>query len=184
MLSHAFSFDKYLCISLHIGHKKEMSVCEEKQILDPDDFFGISDNSPPQEEQEEQECSKCTEEKVHICRSNLVSQYSAHPGDEMNSSVSVTCGQPSEEEVLKSPQIENSFFDYMDVTLAIEAIPSAASPGPDGVPPCILKKPKVNIARMLVIIFKSSIEDGEIPEMLKMAFVTPVHKGGSRSQPV
>ena len=78
---------------------------------------------------------------------------------------------------------ENIFIDYVDVTLAIEKIPNGASPGPDGVPVCILKNSKVNIARMLVNIYKSSIETGQIPDILKLAFVSPIHKGGSRADP-
>ena len=108
-----------------------------------------------------------------------------YPGDEMNR-INRSPGQLRGEVIPKSttPEIEGSFFDYTDITLAIEDIPSGASPGPDGVPPSILKRAKVNIARMLENIFKSSLEDGEIPEILKLAFVTPVHKGGSRAQPV
>ena len=75
------------------------------------------------------------------------------------------------------------FLDYVDVTMAIEKIPNGASPGPDGVPVCLLKNSKINIARMLVHIYKSSVETGQIPEILKLAFVSPIHKGGSRADP-
>ena len=172
---------------------------EERQILDADQFFGISghrndqdDHHEPEveqkveqeEEQEEQECCHCKQEKVHLCQRDQVGRYQAHPGDEVNISTPVDQEQPRRQELAKSPEIENTFFDYHDVVLAIEDIPSGASPGPDGVPPRILKGAKTTIARMLVVIFKTSIDDGDIPEVLKMAFVTPVHKGGSRSQPV
>ena len=75
------------------------------------------------------------------------------------------------------------FLDIVDVTMAIEKIPNGASPGPDGVPVCLLKNSKINIARMLVQIYKSSLETGDIPEVLKLAFVSPIHKGGSRADP-
>ena len=80
-------------------------------------------------------------------------------------------------------KLEGAFFDIMDVTLAIDEIPSGACPGPDGVPPCLLKKSKMNIARMLILIYKSSFETGEIPDILKLALVSPIHKGGSRADP-
>ena len=147
-------------------------------------------------EQEAEECSECKVEKVHICPTDPqilnqiypedeMNRNQIYPGDEMNR-MHRSPGQPRGEVIPKSttPEIEGSFFDYTDVPLAIEVIPSGASPGPDGVPPSILKRAKVNIARMLEIIFKSSLEDGEIPEILKLAFVTPVHKGGSRALPV
>ena len=67
--------------------------------------------------------------------------------------------------------------------MAIEKIPNGASPGPDGVPFCVLKNSKVTIARMLVSIYKSSLASGNIPEVLKLAFISPIHKGGSRADP-
>ena len=135
--------------------------------------------------QEDQGCAECEQEKVHICPRDPAPRYQIYPRDEMNN-MNIPPRQSPGEELPKSklPEIENSFFDSSDVTLAIEDIPSGASPGPDGVPPIILKKAKVNISRMLVIVFQSSIENGEIPEILKLASVTPIHKGGSRAQPV
>ena len=132
-------------------------------------------------------------EKVHICLNDSETWYQQYPGDEMNryqiyhgDEMNRNTGQPSGEVIPNSntPEITDSFLDYIDVTLAIEDIPSGASPGPDGVPPSILKKAKVNIARMLVVVFKTSIDNGEVPEILKLAFVTPVNKGGSRAKPV
>ena len=184
---------------------------EKKQIIDPDQFFGIPHHHDDQEEednhdddhhdhhlwreagrgQEDEECHDCKVEKVHICPTDPRIWYQIFPRDKMNIVDEMNCistppSPPTGEVVPKSqtPEIENSYFDYTDVTLAIEDIPSGASPGPDGVPPCILKRAKVNISRMLVVVFKSSMESGEIPEVLKLAFVTPVHKGGSRAQPV
>ena len=58
-----------------------------------------------------------------------------------------------------------------------------ASPGPDGVPPSLLKKAKVNIARMLLVIWQDSYDTGNIPKILKLALVSPIHKGGSRAEP-
>ena len=83
----------------------------------------------------------------------------------------------------KTQELDGVFFDFTDVTLAIENIPNGASPGPDGVPPCLLKKSKVNIARMLLVIWQDSYETGTIPDILKLALVSPIHKGGSRTEP-
>ena len=93
------------------------------------------------------------------------------------------CTMSEERQQVNGQKLEDIFFDYTDVTLAIENISCGASPGPDGVPPCLLKKAKVNIARMLMIIYKSSYEKGDIPDILKLALVSPIHKGGSRSNP-
>ena len=62
-------------------------------------------------------------------------------------------------------------------------MPNGASPGPDGVPTCLLKKGSVSIALMLTNIFKLSFETGDIPDILKLGLVSPIHKGGSTSDP-
>ena len=67
--------------------------------------------------------------------------------------------------------------------VSLENIINGASPGPDCVPPCLLKKPKVNIARMLLVIWQDSYDTGTIPDILKLALVSPIHKGGSRADP-
>ena len=79
--------------------------------------------------------------------------------------------------------MDGVFFDSTDVTLAIDSIPNGASPGPDGVPPCLLKKAKIHVARMLLVIWQESYETGTIPDILKLALVSPIHKGGSRTEP-
>jgi hypothetical protein len=71
----------------------------------------------------------------------------------------------------------------MDVVDAIKKIPNGASPGPDGVPTCLLKKGSTSIALMLTNIFKASFETGDIPDILKLGLISPIHKGGSTSDP-
>ena len=58
----------------------------------------------------------------------------------------------------KTESLEGVFFYFTDVILAINDIPNGASPGPDGVPPCMLKKYKINISRMLILIWQESYE--------------------------
>ena len=80
-----------------------------------------------------------------------------------------------------NPRLTELFFDHMEVFDAINKIPNEASPGPDGVPPCLLKKGGTSIALMLHNILKSSFESGEIPDILKLGLISPIHKGGSTS---
>ena len=100
-------------------------------------------------------------------------------GADSQSRCTVGKGRPE----INNQKMSGAFFDWVDVTLAIEEIPSGSAPGPDGVPPCLLKKSKRNIARMLIVIFQDSYEKGIIPEILKLALVCPIHKGGSRASP-
>ena len=47
----------------------------------------------------------------------------------------------------------------------------------------MMKRAKVPIARMLCRIFRTSLRTGLIPRNLKLAYITPIHKGGSRADP-
>ena len=42
---------------------------------------------------------------------------------------------------------------------------------------------KESIAAPLAIIMRKSMDQCEIPDILKLAYVTPIHKGGSRMNP-
>ena len=62
--------------------------------------------------------------------------------------------------------------------LAVEA-----APGPDGIPAVMIKSAKGVFARMLSNIMRATMDSGNIPSILKTAYVTPIHKGESRSEP-
>ena len=77
-----------------------------------------------------------------------------------------------------------------DVTVAapfvldcIDMLSAGAAPGPDGIPAKMIKAAKSSFASMLTNILQSSLDSGDIPGILKLAFVTPIHKGDSRSDP-
>ena len=87
------------------------------------------------------------------------------------------------------PKVTDIFFNWEIFCEAIDAIPTRAAPGPDGIPAIMLKKAKVPISRLLVILFRVFLDQGDIPDILKEALIIPIHKGGSRveaenSQPI
>ncbi|CAL4110078.1 unnamed protein product, partial [Meganyctiphanes norvegica] len=51
-----------------------------------------------------------------------------------------------------------------------------------GLPTIFLKNTKVTIAKPLTILLRKSLDEGKIPEFFKLAYVTPIHKGGSKQQ--
>jgi len=57
------------------------------------------------------------------------------------------------------------------------------SAGPDGLDPYFLKIAAEHIAEPLTHIFNLTIETGLIPSVWKSAYVTPLLKGGDRSNP-
>ena len=59
---------------------------------------------------------------------------------------------------------------------------AGAAPGPDGIPAKMIKAANTTFASMLNNIMQTSLDSGDIPGILKLAFVTPIHKGDSRSR--
>ena len=67
-----------------------------------------------------------------------------------------------------------------DISKAIEKLNENSGPGPDEIPAIFLVKTNQVISIPLMIILKKSIANGEIPEIYKMAYITPIHKGGKK----
>ena len=74
-------------------------------------------------------------------------------------------------------------FTAKDIEDAINELDENSSAGPDGIPAIFLKKTKEAISLPLAIILRKSLDEGKIPEIFKIAYVTPIHKGGSRQKP-
>merc|ERR1711915_116982 len=53
----------------------------------------------------------------------------------------------------------------------------------DGVPAILLINTKDAIKKPLQIILRKSIDEGVIPDIFKLAYITPIHKGGSKLTP-
>ena len=85
---------------------------------------------------------------------------------------------------MSEPSIPNIHFTYKDVIDAIDDLSTNASPWPDFFPAILLKKAKLTLCHPLESIFKSSLENGEVPDILKCAYVTPLFKSGIKSLPV
>ena len=70
-----------------------------------------------------------------------------------------------------------------EIINAIDDLEENSAAGPDGVPAILLKKVKEALALPLSLMLRKSIDKGKIPDILKLAYVTPIHKGGSRQKP-
>ena len=75
--------------------------------------------------------------------------------------------------------MESVTFNYTDVREAIDKLSVSASAGPDGVPAILLKKCKEVLSHPLTSLWQKSLKTGEIPDIFKLAFVTPIHKPGT-----
>ena len=74
-------------------------------------------------------------------------------------------------------------FTRKDIEEAIDELDENSAAGPDGIPALFLKKTKKVISLPLKILLRKSLDEGKIPKIYKMAYVTPIYKGGSKQKP-
>merc|ERR1712236_119383 len=70
-----------------------------------------------------------------------------------------------------------------EIIKAIDDLEENSAARPDGVPAILFKKVKEALALPLSLMLRKSIDEGKIPDILKLAYVTPIHKGDSRQKP-
>ena len=70
-----------------------------------------------------------------------------------------------------------------DIVNAIGKLNINSAAGPDGLPAIFLINTKNSIKTPLEIILRKSIDEGKIPDVFKLAYVAPIHKGGSKLKP-
>merc|ERR1712066_47423 len=70
-----------------------------------------------------------------------------------------------------------------EILKAIDDLEENSAAGPDGVPAILLKKVKEALAQPLALMLRKSIDEGKLPDIFKLAYVKPIHKGGSRQKP-
>ena len=70
-----------------------------------------------------------------------------------------------------------------DIIDAINEVDENSSAGPEEVPAVFLKMTKEAIAKPLKILFRKSLDEGVIPDIFKLAHITPIYKGGAKTKP-
>ena len=81
------------------------------------------------------------------------------------------------------PAIPTIQIDTLGVTSLLSNLDPHKAPGPDGIPPRLLKETSSSIAPVLTLIYKASLNQGKLPSDWKRAFVVPIFKKGSRTDP-
>ncbi|KAL1395549.1 hypothetical protein pipiens_011164 [Culex pipiens pipiens] len=69
-----------------------------------------------------------------------------------------------------------------EVKTALSSVDAAKGPGPDRIPPSVVKKCCNSLARPVTSIFNRSLSEGVFPSEWKVASIAPIHKSGSRSK--
>ena len=83
----------------------------------------------------------------------------------------------------QKPTIDDIQFTRKDIEDAINEISPSAAAGPDRFPAILLKSCRKTLSEPLYIIWRASLDTGDIPRLLKTAFIIPIHKGDSKSLP-
>ena len=70
-----------------------------------------------------------------------------------------------------------------DISNAIDKLKRNSAAGPDGIPAVFIINTRDCIKIPLRIILRKSLDEGNIPDIFKLAYITPIHKGGSKMNP-
>ena len=78
-------------------------------------------------------------------------------------------------------EFEDFVIEEVEVRKVLANLQVDKAPGPDGISPLILSQASHVLARPICIIFKRSLQSGEVPDEWRQAVVTPIYKKGCRS---
>ena len=74
-------------------------------------------------------------------------------------------------------------FSPLHISEAINEISAHSAAGPDRFPAFFLRECKEELALPLFIIWRRSLDTGEIPDLSKMSVITPIYKGDDKQLP-
>lgn len=87
----------------------------------------------------------------------------------------------SQRSILPSATLEDMSVNSENVLARLLCLNTAKSPGADEITPIILKKCAITLCRPLAELFNRSLNYGSIPEDWKNGLVSPIYKGGNRT---
>ena len=87
------------------------------------------------------------------------------------------------EKLLKTDKLKNFNIDEAEVTKILKGLQTNKSPGLDQIHPRVLKELADTFAHPLTIIFKKSVESGELPRNWRDAVITPIFKKDNKALP-
>lgn len=90
---------------------------------------------------------------------------------------------PVLEERVDGEELSDTYFTEESIIKQLQKLKISKSSGPDGFHPRVLKELATCIATPLNIIYRKSLDSGELPTQWKQGQVTPIFKKGDRSNP-
>ncbi|BHF62595.1 hypothetical protein SprV_0200558000 [Sparganum proliferum] len=79
------------------------------------------------------------------------------------------------------PKIDSVVLTKAIVQQELLKLKEAKSPGPDEIPAKMLKELATELAEPLCLLFQASLDEGRLPPEWKTAWISPIHKSGSRA---
>ena len=110
----------------------------------------------------------------------LSEQYSSVFSTPVHSSIPVNELFP---DIDSQDTLTDIVFCESDLEDAMNELSTNAAPGPDLFPAILLKKCSQALAPPLAKIWRKSMLSGDIPDICKLATITPIHKGKSKAVP-
>lgn len=79
-------------------------------------------------------------------------------------------------------QMSEVEINKIDIELSIREINTYSAAGPDGIPAVLLKQCVSAVSTPLQMLWRKSLDTGEIPNLLKHGIITPIYKSGPRTE--
>ena len=94
-----------------------------------------------------------------------------------------TTNIPEPERKRTRTKLTNSWLTTAKVNKKIKNLRTNSAAGPDGISPKLLQECSDQLAPVLTMIYKKSLDQGIVPEEWKQAKVVPIYKKGSKTSP-
>ena len=114
----------------------------------------------------------------HEIAETLNQQYFSSFTDEDTTNIPDIPAKP-----LNTPALQSFHITEEGINKELKDLKPNKSPGIDGVHPRVLKELAAELVHLLYIIFKKSLEAGQLPSQWLEAIITPIFKKGSKTSP-
>ena len=119
-----------------------------------------------------------------ILQKQYIKMFS-EPSSEKNTNRSETEPEDTTDTTTNSDstnKLEDIQFSEEDIIKAIDSMPNHSAPGPDKFPSIVLKQCKQELATPLYILWRHSLDEGQVPKSLKEQSIVPIYKKDSKAK--